>query len=100
VDHFIGTATIGYWLGRDYWRQGIMAEAANEVIRFAFEDLSLRRLNIEAFVENEASNNLIKKLGFVFEGTQIQGNRSRATNKVHDAHQYRMLREEWKHQEG
>ena len=42
-----------------------MTEAANEIIRFAFMDLMLRRLNIEAFVENVASNNLIKKLGFV-----------------------------------
>ena len=95
MDHFNGTATVGYWLGREHWRQGIMTEAAREIIRFAFQDLNLRRLNIEAFVENVASNTLIKKLGFVFEGTQIKGARSKATNKIHDAHHYRLLREEW-----
>ena len=78
-----------------------MTEAATEVIRFAFEELKLRRLNIEAFVENVPSNNLIKKLGFVFEGTRKQGTRSRATNIVHDTNHYRMLKEEWdNNQEG
>jgi RimJ/RimL family protein N-acetyltransferase len=100
VDHFNQTATVGYWLGEAFWRQGIMTEAACKVIRFAFEDLNLRRLNINAFVENVPSNNLIKKLGFVFEGTKIQAAKSRATNKVHDTHNYRMLKEEWEHREG
>jgi RimJ/RimL family protein N-acetyltransferase len=77
-----------------------MTEAASEVIKFAFLELGLRRLNINAFVENIPSNNLIKKLGFVFEGTRKQSTRARATNKVHDTHNYRMLKEEWIHQEG
>jgi len=77
-----------------------MTEAATRVIKFAFEELDLRRLNICAFVENNPSNNLIKKLGFIFEGTKKQDMRSRATNKVHDTHNYRMLKEEWEHQKG
>jgi len=78
-----------------------MTQAAQRVINFTFQDLGLRRLNINAFVKNEASNNLIKKLGFVFEGTKKQDMRAKATNIVHDTHNYRMLKEEWdEHQEG
>jgi RimJ/RimL family protein N-acetyltransferase len=76
-----------------------MSEATKRIIEFAFQELGLRRLNIEAFVENEASNNLIKKVGFIFEGTQKQGTRAKATGKLHDSNQYRLLKEEWE-QEG
>jgi len=72
-----------------------MTEAAKRVIEFAFNDLKLRRLNVCAFVENKASNNVIKKLGFVFEGTKKQAVRSKATNIIHDTHNYRLLKEEW-----
>ena len=96
VNEFNGTATMGYWLAEDHWRNGYMFEAAREIIRFAFEDLGLRRINIEAFVGNEASNCLIKKLGFRFEGTQLKSHKIKATGKVVDAHIYGMLKSEWK----
>ena len=56
VDRFNGTATIGYWLGEDYWRQGIITEALREVLGFAFNKLKLRRINITASPKNNASN--------------------------------------------
>ena len=73
-----------------------MTEAAKRILDFAFNDLNLNRVDVKAFTENEASNALIKKLGFVFEGTQKQSVRSKATNKVHDAHIYGLLKEDWK----
>lgn len=67
IDKFQGTAEIGYWLGQNYWRQGIMYEAAKKVLDFAFRNLKLRRINISAFSDNQAPNGLIKKLGFKYE---------------------------------
>ncbi len=96
INTYNGTADIGYWLGKNYHRKGYMYEAAREVIRFGFEDLGLRRINIEAFAGNEASNGLIKKLGFEFEGTQKEKDRSKATGKIHDAHQHGLLKRNWK----
>ena len=96
VDNFHETATLGYWLGEEYWRKGIMSEASAEVVRFAFEDLGLRRIDVGADVENEGSNALIKKLGFEFEGTRKQYRKSMATGEVHDRHIYGLLRENWK----
>ena len=37
---------LGYSLSEDYWKQGIMTEAAKEVIRFAFEELGLSQIGI------------------------------------------------------
>ncbi len=86
---------MGYWLAKTFWRQGIMTEAANKVMEFAFNDLNLNRVNISAVIENEASNATIRKLGFVFEGVKKQALRSKATNKLHDLNTYGLLREDW-----
>lgn len=61
-------AEIGYELARDYWRQGIMSEAVSKVIDYGFGEMSINR--IEAFYDpkNEASERLLKKLGFQVEG--------------------------------
>ena len=33
---------LGYWLGKPFWGQGIMPEAAREMLRHAFMDLSMQ----------------------------------------------------------
>jgi len=37
-------AELGYWLGKRYWGKGIMNEALNLALRFAFEELKLHRI--------------------------------------------------------
>jgi [ribosomal protein S5]-alanine N-acetyltransferase len=96
VDRFQGTATIGYWLSQDFWRQGIMREAVIAVLDYAFGKLKLRRINVEAFAGNEGSNGLIKKLGFRYEGLRKEVCRCKATGKIHDEYIYGLLRREWK----
>ena len=91
IDHFDETGSIGYWLGEEYWRNGIMFEAASEMLRFAFEDLKLRRMNCTAFIQNEGSNHLIKKLGFEFEGVRKENIKAKSTGKVHDSNIYGLL---------
>jgi RimJ/RimL family protein N-acetyltransferase len=95
VDLYKGTGTIGYWLGEPYWRQGIMNEAAKALIDFAFKRLKLRRLDVSAAGVNDASNGLIEKLGFVYEGTRRKRTRVKSTGKIYDERIYGMLREEW-----
>jgi len=96
IDNFQGTASIGYWLGEDYWRQGIVSEAVREVLDFAFNKLKLRKVELYAFAENKASNALAKKMGFKLEGKIRKKSRDRATGKIHDDNFYGLLREEWK----
>ena len=96
VDKFNGTATIGYWLGRKYWRNGIMSEALNSILDFAFNRLKLRRMDISASTKNKASNGLIRKFGFEKEGMRRKKLRAKSTGKIHDENIYGLLKEDWK----
>lgn len=62
------SAEIGFWLGKDFWRNGYTFEAAEAVIKFAFGELKLNRLEAHAMTENMSSIKLMEKLGFNQEG--------------------------------
>ena len=61
-------AEIGFILNRDYWRQGLMHQALEAVISFAFDTLKLHRLEADTDTENAGSLGLLEKLGFEREG--------------------------------
>lgn len=62
-------AEIGYWIGVDYWGQGLIPEAMNEIIRYAFEELNLKRLWCGYFDGNEKSRRCQEKCGFKYHHT-------------------------------
>jgi len=95
VNRFHGTCTVGYWIGKDYRRQGITSEALDRIIGFVFKELKLRRIDITALADNIASNELIKKKGFIYEGTRKEIARDNVTKKLHDRIDYGMLRKDW-----
>lgn len=64
-----GTATFGYWLGRDYWGRGVATDAAQMLSDHALRDGGLRRLEATVFAPNRASARVLEKCGFVLEAT-------------------------------
>lgn len=62
-------AEIGYWLGKPFWGQGYMSEAARRVIQFGFEELDLNRIQATYFTYNLASRRVMEKAGMTYEGT-------------------------------
>lgn len=62
-------AEIGYEIHPKYWRQGYTSEAVSEVLSYGFGVMGLTRIGAIVFIENEASNKLLQKLGFQQEGT-------------------------------
>jgi len=62
------TATVGYWLGEQFWGRGIMTEAVTAVTDFCFDNFPLRRISAEVFSNNPASARVLEKAGFTFEG--------------------------------
>lgn len=62
-------AELGYEVSRPYWRQGIASEAVRAVLRFAFEELRLHRVEAFPTMDNLASVRLLERLGFTREGT-------------------------------
>lgn len=61
-EHFSGE--IGYMLHSDFWRKGIMREAAARGITFAFEELGLHSVFARIDPANAASAGILEKLGF------------------------------------
>ena len=62
------TATVGYWIGPDFARQGYMSEALQRVVDFAFDELDLSRIEAACLPENKASRGVLEKIGFKHEG--------------------------------
>jgi len=61
-------AYLGYYVGAQYSRRGYMTEAIELMLRYAFEDLKLHRLEANIQPHNAASIGLVKRVGFVREG--------------------------------
>jgi len=57
-------AALGFVLARAHWGQGLVTEAAREVVRYGFEALPLERVTAEAAMRNFASLRVLEKLGF------------------------------------
>lgn len=62
---------VGYHMDKDYTGKGYMTEALKASCSFMFREYKMHR--IEAFIlpENEPSIRLIKRAGFVYEGTRV-----------------------------
>ena len=59
---------IGYVLHEAYWGQGLIVEAAQAVLDYAFNDLNLELVSLYHFVFNHQSRRVAVKCGFSFEG--------------------------------
>lgn len=71
-------ASLGYWIGLPFVGQGLMTDAANAAVRFAFSSLGFNRLEAACLPGNVASARVLEKTGFVKEG------RARRYLKIND----------------
>ncbi|TVP70985.1 MAG: N-acetyltransferase [Rhodobacteraceae bacterium] len=60
--------TLGYWVGAPFARQGYMREAIGAVVRHAFTEMDLSRIEAACLPENEASRGVLERAGFKYEG--------------------------------
>jgi len=93
VDKLHSSAYIGYWLGKRFWRKGIMSEALKIVLDFAFKKLKLHRIAAKVAEKNIASKALLEKAGFKVEG--IARDARYKGGKWHDEYQLGLLKFEW-----
>lgn len=91
----INSKMLGYVLSKDYWGRGIMPEAVNEVIRYAFEYEKLDLIAVHHFRFNDRSKRVIEKCGFKYEGTLRKGHKL-FNDKIVDLVIYSLLKEEYK----
>lgn len=60
---------LGYWLGKPFWGQGLMPEAAREMLRHAFEDIGMRKVWCGYYEGNAKSKRVQEKVGFKYQWT-------------------------------
>lgn len=60
----------GFWLGKRFWRHGIMTEAVKPVTDYAFDVLGFDKLVLTNAVGNAASRRIKEKIGAVFVRTE------------------------------
>ena len=60
---------LGYWLGVPYWGMGIMPEAAEELLRHAFEELGMKKVWCAYYDGNKKSKRVQEKCGFQYQWT-------------------------------
>ena len=58
---------IGYALLPEFWSQGYALESASAVIRYASENLGLKRIVAVVNSDNQSSIRLLEKMGFKYE---------------------------------
>ena len=68
IDGENSIAEIGYVLNPTYWGYGLATEAAKKIVDFAFNVLGVNRVEARFLFGNEASLNVMRKIGMKFEG--------------------------------
>jgi ribosomal-protein-alanine N-acetyltransferase len=68
LDPGFGTAEWGFAIGSAYWGTGVFFEGANLMVKFAFEEVGVHRLEARAAVQNGRGNGALRKIGAVQEG--------------------------------
>jgi len=67
-DVYRKNAEIGYYLGENYWRKGIMTKAIQSLTHYVFENYDVVRIYAEPFARNAGSRRALEKAGFILEG--------------------------------
>lgn len=64
----VGSATIGYWIGKEFAGRNVIPTAVAMAIDYLFEHAGLHRVEIDIRPENQPSLRVVQKLGLRQEG--------------------------------
>ena len=95
IDLTQGTAHGGIWINEKYHGKGYGKEAWGARIKYAFDELGLRRLENGFFDGNERSWKMQQAFGYKLEGTKRQRYKCLSTGKIVDEHITGLLKDEW-----
>ena len=79
-------AEIGYWIGEEYWDNGIATEALKVMTDLTFASTEIKKLIAPVLSPNKASIRVLQKCGYEFEGVlKIEVKKD---HKYFDIHHY------------
>jgi RimJ/RimL family protein N-acetyltransferase len=94
-DPRLRSLTIGYtWLGRQWWGNGMNAEAKLLMLTFAFEVLGAVRVTLVTDIRNQRAQHAIERLGAVREGL-LRKHRRRSDGSWRDTVLYGIVDDDW-----
>lgn len=85
---------LGYWLGKPFWGQGIIPEAAKELLRYAFEDLKMRAVWCGYYDGNIKSKRVGEKCGFRYHHA-VENLDVPLVGEVRTGHTTLLTKEDW-----
>lgn len=85
-----------YMLSKLYRGKGIMKESLNALTAVCFMKTELQRIQALTFTDNIKSNNLLRSLGFIKEGTLRKYGYNSLTGNLMDLNMWALLKEDYK----
>ena len=85
---------IGYWLVEAQQNKGIMIRSCRALVKHAFKQLKMNRIQIKVAIENQRSKKIPLKLDFKKEGVQREGELG-SSGEFYDLEVYSLLKREW-----
>ena len=85
---------LGFWIGQKFWGQGLIPEAAEELLRRAFEDLNMSIVWCGYYEGNVKSKRAQEKIGFLYHHTCDEVPVP-LLNEVRIGHTNYMTKEQW-----
>jgi RimJ/RimL family protein N-acetyltransferase len=92
------TTGIGYWIGKEYWRNGYASEAVAAILSYAFDELGINLLLTDLFADNVASARVLERAGFTF--LREKSGWSEARQETCPKCEYRLTQARWQAQKG
>lgn len=74
---------LGYWLDESHWGKGYMTEAVQSVLDYGFNTLQLNLITANCYPHNERSQQVLKRHGFIYEGTLHQAELTYDLSLIH-----------------
>ena len=85
--------TLGYWLGQEFTKQGLMDRCCRRLLEYLFDELRLHRVGLHCATDNRPSRRVAERLGFCEEG--ILRDHEWLYNRFVDQVVYRLLDSEF-----
>ena len=85
---------LGYWIGKPFWGQGLVPEAAKEMLRHAFEDIGMKKVWCGYYEGNHESKRVQEKCGFRYQW-KTEGVDVPLLHEKRTGHVNLLTKEEW-----
>jgi RimJ/RimL family protein N-acetyltransferase len=93
IDKEVGTAEGNYWITPSQWGNGYATEATGRLIQYGFNQRNLHKIVARVTEFDDASKQVLEKIGFVEEERQRE--QEFVDAEYQDRHWYGLLKQEW-----